>query len=196
MADPPLTALGSTASSLLDRLQCRDPDAWQRFVDLYGPLVYHWCKRFSLSPEDRADVFQEVFFAVARHISMFRHGPESSFRGWLLTITRHKVSDHFRRKKGQPAVGGGASQDQLLQLPDPNVDFSDDEPTEQSLLLRRALELLMGEFEAKTWQAFYGVVVESRPPRDVATDLDVSINAVYKAKARVLLRLREELRDL
>ena len=195
MADPPSTALGSTASSLLDRLQCRDPDAWQRFVDLYGPLVYHWCKRFSLSPEDRADVFQEVFFAVARHISMFRHSPESSFRGWLLTITRHKVSDHFRRKKGQPAVGGGPSRTSSCNCLTPTWIS----PT-MSQLSSHCCYVVPSN---GSW-----VSLKQKPGRpfwcccwtpasaDVATDLDVSINAVYKAKARVLLRLREELRDL
>ncbi len=34
----------STSTSLLRRVKARDPDAWQRLVNLYGPLVYRWAR--------------------------------------------------------------------------------------------------------------------------------------------------------
>ena len=40
------------------------------------------------------------------------------------------------------------------------------------------------------------VVVEDQDPADVAAQLGLSVNAVYVAKARVLARLRTELRGL
>ena len=56
--------------------------------------MYHWCRRCALTPEDTADVFQEVFRAVALHIADFRRDREGdTFRGWLRTITRNKVAD-------------------------------------------------------------------------------------------------------
>jgi hypothetical protein len=45
------------SSSLLLRLTERDPEAWQRFVRLYDPLVYSWCRgRWGLPPADDADL--------------------------------------------------------------------------------------------------------------------------------------------
>jgi RNA polymerase sigma-70 factor (ECF subfamily) len=67
---------------------------------------------------------------------------------------------------------------------------------EVNLLYRRALELMVRDFEPKTWKAFWGVVVEGRRAAEVAADLGMTENAVYLAKARVLARLREEFQDL
>ena len=61
---------------------------------------------------------------------------------------------------------------------------------------RRALELIVSDFEDVTWKAFWRVVVEGHPPANVAQDLAISRNAVYLAKARVLQRLRDEFKDL
>ena len=51
----------ATSLTLLARVRNQQADAWDRLVDLYAPLVHYWCRRSELSPEDTADVFQEVF---------------------------------------------------------------------------------------------------------------------------------------
>jgi RNA polymerase sigma-70 factor (ECF subfamily) len=189
----------ATSTSLLERVQAHDAAAWRRLIDLYGPLVYHWCRRYALGPEDRADVFQEVFRAVASHITTFRKDrPGDTFRGWLLTITRSKVLDHFRRQQRQvQAAGGSDAWQQLAQVPDPAAGPAEtDDPDQEHGLIRRALQLLQGEFEDRTWQAFWRATVEGQAPADVAAALGTSLNAVYKAKSRVLQRLRQELGDL
>jgi RNA polymerase sigma-70 factor, ECF subfamily len=194
-----LEPLDATSSSLLERVQAQDSQAWQRLVDLYGPLVYHWCRRHRLQAEDMADVFQEVFRAVASHITAFRRDRcGDNFRGWLLTITRNKIHDHFRRQQRQvQATGGSAALQQLAQVPDPVEDQQEAADADQERdLLRRALHLLRDEFEDRTWQAFWRVTVEGQASADVAADLCLSLNAVYKAKSRVLQRFRQELGDL
>ena len=57
----------STSRSLLDKLRADDAAAWERLVSLYAPLVLYWCRRLGLQETDAADVFQEVFLAVATH---------------------------------------------------------------------------------------------------------------------------------
>ena len=66
-------------------------------------------------------MFQEVFQAVATHIASFRKERSGdTFRGWLRTITRNKVLDHFRRLGREPgAVGGTDAQMRLSQIPAP-----------------------------------------------------------------------------
>ena len=56
--------------------------------------------------------------------------------------------------------------------------------------------LIRGEFEERTWQAFYRVTVEGQAAKDVAEDLGVTPSAVRLAKSRVLRRLREEMEGL
>jgi RNA polymerase sigma-70 factor (ECF subfamily) len=193
----------STSRSLLERVQRDDPEAWDRLVALYAPLVLHWCQRWQLPRQDVADVFQEVFRAVAGHIRAFhKDHPGDTFRGWLRTITRNKVHDHFRRQQREPrGVGGSEAQARLAALPAPVLpeETTDNPAVEEAAersLLRRALELIRDEFEERTWQAFWRTTVDGQAPRDVAADLAMSPGAVRVAKCRVLHRLREELGDV
>src|SRR5271165_1969918 len=92
----------SISSTLLSQLQANRPEAWQRFVRLYSPMIYRWCRRSGVTADDAADVLQEVLAAVIRHVSDFRRdGPHDSFTAWLATLTRSKVSDHYRRRHGR-----------------------------------------------------------------------------------------------
>ena len=148
-------------------------------------------------PEDAEDVGQEVFRAVARKIQDFQHGgPGQTFRGWLRTITRNKVADLMRayRAKGR---GAGWEENYLAQIP--AEESAADELSaadENKLVVRRAVELLRAEFEARTWQAFWRVTVDGDCPDDVARELGMTVNAVYLAKSRILRRLRAEFAGL
>jgi RNA polymerase sigma-70 factor (ECF subfamily) len=192
----------SLSSSLLDRLREQDVEAWKRLTDLYGPLVYSWCRRAGLTPADAADVMQEAFIAVSRAIKTFRRDlPGSTFHGWIATITRNKIQDHFRRCATQPLAQGGSEAQQMLDdvaaLDERSVS-ADAGPSaaDRRVLLARATELVRAEFEERTWRAFWLTTVENRLPAHAAEELGISLNAVYKARSRVLRRLREELEGL
>jgi RNA polymerase sigma-70 factor (ECF subfamily) len=191
---PPSTG---TSRSLLERVKVDDPAAWDRLVALYAPLVFHWCRGWGLPEQDVADVFQEVFGAVARHIAGFRKEEQGdTFRGWLRTITHNKVRDHFRRE-GRQAHGAGGTDAwrQMAQVPAPAEDDSAQESAAEQALFGRALAQIRGEFEERTWQAFWRTAVEGRAPADVGPELGMSPGAVRVAKSRVLQRLRAELGD-
>jgi RNA polymerase sigma-70 factor (ECF subfamily) len=188
-----------TARSLLDRARARDQGAWERMVELYAPLVLHWCRGSGLRDDDAADVFQEVFQAVAAHLSAFRRDRSGdTFRGWLRTITRNKVNDHFRRCEREPAgVGGSEANEMLAQVPEALLPEESAPPDEaEGVWLHRALEMIRGDFEARTWEAFWQTAVEGRAAADVAADLAMTPGAVRVAKSRVLHRLRADLGEL
>jgi RNA polymerase sigma-70 factor (ECF subfamily) len=194
------TASGhSTSASLLQRVKAREPEAWQAFVRLYGPLVYRWCRRAGLQAADAADVAQDVFRTVAAKVSEFHSDRAGgSFRGWLYAITRNKLGNHFGRLKGRPqAKGGTPAQQQMLAVPIPaSSPPESEEAVDLHLLSHRALAQIRGEFEDRTWQAFWRVTAEGHAPADVAHDLGMTLAAVYKAKSRVLCRLRRQLDGL
>jgi RNA polymerase sigma-70 factor (ECF subfamily) len=166
---------------------------------LYGQTVYVWCRGAGVSEADAADVSQEVFAAVARHIADFRRErPGDSFRGWLWTITRNKVRDHWRRQADRVKAAGGTTAQQVMnQVPEDGLpDTEARAEGEASDLYRRALELIRSEFEERTWRAFLMVTMEGRLPADAASVLGTTPGAVYIAKSRVLKRLRDEFGDL
>jgi RNA polymerase sigma-70 factor (ECF subfamily) len=109
------------------------------------------------------------------------------------------VLQHFRNAGHEPQAAGGT--EVLLKLQEVADERSlagneEDAPAEVDGLYRRALELVRGEFEERTWRAFWLTVVEGRSPVDVAADLAVTPAAVRKAKSRVLRRLKEEFGEL
>jgi RNA polymerase sigma-70 factor (ECF subfamily) len=187
----------STSTSLLQRVKSHDPEAWRRLVDLYGPVVYRWCRQWGVVAEDAADVFQEVFSAVAAHVADFRRDqPGDSFHGWLWTITRNKVRDLFRRRQGRPeAQGGTDSQVRLSQIPDDASAslLANPRSDDRIGLAQRALTLIRAEIADRTWEAFWRLTVEGEPGAAVAEDLEMSIQAVYQAKCRVLKQVRLQL---
>ncbi len=109
----------ATSQGLLDRLKADDAEAWDRLIVLYAPLVYRWCRRWGLRDQDIADILQDVFQAVSTHIATFRkESAGDTFRGWLRTIARNKVLDHFRRLGQEPrGVGGTDAQIRFSSLP-------------------------------------------------------------------------------
>lgn len=194
---PDERAATSTSRSLLARLHTNDPQAWDRLIALYAPLVWSWCRNMGLANQDIADVFQEVFKAVAGHIRTFhKDRPKDTFRGWLRTITRNKVHDHFRNLQREPRGAGGTdAQFRWAQVPEADDEAAEPNTSYQQLF-HRALELIQTEFEERTWRAFWLVVVDGRAPQAVGEELAMSPGAVRVAKCRVLHRLRQELGDV
>jgi RNA polymerase sigma-70 factor (ECF subfamily) len=190
----------STSSSLLGRLRRRDPDAWSRLTTIYGPLVYRWARHSRLHEDDAADVVQEVFQVVATRIDTFdEQRSDASFRGWLWGITRNKLHEQLRDQQANPqATGGSAAQQQFGQLPDP-PPAEDDESSSADVttrLVRRALRVIQADFSERSWQAFSQATLDGHAAADIAADLNMSVAAVYKAKSRVLARLREVMSGL
>lgn len=182
----------STSLGLLDRARERDAAAWQRLRELYEPLICHWCRLAGLQPADMADVQQDVFTSVLKHLPRFQREATGGFRGWLRTITRSKIADLFRRNR--VVARGALAQPDLLEVPaqapvDPDAAGLS---AERRLLYRRAMEIIEREFEERTWKTFWRVVIDGAAPADVARDFNTTVNAVYLAKSRVLARLHEE----
>jgi len=197
-------SVGSTSSSLLRRVRELDQDAWQRLSDLYGPVIYKWCRGAGLQPADASDATQEVFRGVMTGIAQLRHGkPGDSFRGWLWAITRYKIQDHFRLQDREPRPAGGDDAHELLQkMPAPGVylppDLADppDDPDERAGVIQRTLDYLRPSFEEHVWQAFWQMTLGERAAAEIGTELGMTPEAVRQAKFRVLKRLREELKGL
>jgi RNA polymerase sigma-70 factor (ECF subfamily) len=176
----------------------QDSGAWERLVQLYGPLIKHWCRLKGLQEADAENVRQEVFIAIHRAVGEFRREPPLlTFRRWLRTITKNKIIDHVRQEGKRPDTVGG---DEWLQRFEAlSADLPDDESSaheEKSLLVRRALDLLRTDFEPQTWAAFWRVRIDGLPAQAVAEELHTSASTVHTACYRVRNRLEAEFAGL
>jgi RNA polymerase sigma-70 factor (ECF subfamily) len=187
---------GSTSSEMIRGIRVGDSAAWKRMTAYYSPLVYSWCRRGGLRPEDAADLMQEVFLSVWRGLEGFqREQSGQTFRGWLRTIARNKIADHFRgNSRRPPTVEAGSAMDRHGEVVESSADQRAD-CSQLQQLFDQAMETIRPEFESCTWQAFILSTLHKRSAADVAQELGISPGAVRQAKYRILRRLRAELGD-
>ena len=186
-----MPATESTSASLLDRLKRReDTAAWERFVALYTPLLYHWLRGAGLTEEDAADLVQDIFAKLLVQMPTFDYQRSQSFHGWLRTMALNCRRDLQKRKT--PANLGDAETQAFV--PDPLEAFIEREYRQQ--LAIRAMHILRSDFQLQTWQAVWDLIVEGKAANEVASKAGMTVQAVYAAKCRVLARLRQELQGL
>lgn len=183
----------STSLTLLGDLRVGGATAWRTFLHLYTPLVAAWCRKAGLQEADASDICQEVFQGVNAGITGLQFGPDHSFRGWLWTITRRCLSRHFERcRNGVNAVGGTDTMVLMGSVPDwIREESASGIKDGAGEVLMRAAEMIRGDFEERTWQAFWLSTVENMPPDEISLRLSMTANAIRQARFRVLARLRE-----
>jgi RNA polymerase sigma-70 factor (ECF subfamily) len=183
-----------TRASLLVRLRDpRDADAWREFVDLYGPVVYGYLRRQGLQDADAADLCQEVLGAVAGAVGRLDYDPSrGAFRNWLFTVVRHKLSNWRRARRSRPDEPDGMEGHEALErcaAPDPAA--AEWEAEWERRVFAWACAQVRPDVAETTWQAFWRTAIEDQPGGQVAADLGLSVAAVYRARSRVLARLKE-----
>lgn len=184
----------SLSSFVLGQVKARDPQAWTRMVNLYGPMIYRWARTAGLQPADSADVVQEVFRAVAMYIAdLDAERPAEGFRGWLWTIARSKLMDHFRARASAPSAGEEALEQTVAHEPELKEPEDLKVPSPDVAMVHRVLQAIRPDFDDTTWEAFWQMAIQNRTAAEAAESLEMSRSAVRQAKYRVLKRLREEL---
>lgn len=179
-----------TSASLLERLRNpNEQEAWNRFADLYTPLLYYWLRRLGLAETDAADLVQEVFVVLVAKLPEFEYQRGGSFRSWLRTLTINKYRESQRRKKLPMA-------EQPAELPDKDSTTDLEEREYRLQIVKQMLHIVKDQFSPTTWRYFDACTIGGKDPREVAAQYKVSVGTVYAAKSKVLCQLRKELAGL
>ncbi len=177
----------TTHASLLVRLGSPNAaDAWDRFVELYSPLLFHWAKQLGLQDSDAADLVQDVFLRLVRKLPDFQYDPQRSFHCWLKTLFLNQHHERLRSRKALP-VGDHTE----LPSPAPVDEFED-----RRFLTQQALRLIEPEFSPVLWKAFREYALAGRSAEEIAGELGISRGTVYSVKSKVVCRLRQEFERL
>lgn len=91
---------------LVRRAKAGERAAFEALVRRHQDRVYSVALGVVRHPEDAADVAQEAFIAVLRHLATFQEG--AAFTTWLHRIALRKSYDHLRRRVPEPVDPGGA----------------------------------------------------------------------------------------
>jgi RNA polymerase sigma-70 factor (ECF subfamily) len=183
----------TTQATLLERL--RDGNAamaWEEFFQRYGRLIYAAARSRGCRDHTAEEIVQEVMLTVFQQRDVFRYDPgRGRFRDWLRSVVRNAVAEHRRAPSQRVRAQGGVWQDRF---PEPCDDATPDQAWEAAFeesLLAALLDVVRREVAPETYQAFELLTLEELSGRQVAKITGLSRNAVYLARKRVLMRLRE-----
>jgi RNA polymerase sigma-70 factor (ECF subfamily) len=82
---------------LVERHRCGDAQAFDEVYERFGEMVYNLALRLASDREDAADLTQEIFLRIYRHLGSF--GGRSSLKTWIFRVAvnhcRDRLSRHF-----------------------------------------------------------------------------------------------------
>ena len=185
--------MNSTSESLLLKLKnCQDGEPWNRFVELYTPLIFFWARKNGLPTEDASDLVQDVLAIVFQKIPFWEYDRQKSFRGWLRTVTLNRHRELIRKKK--IVIDGRDSVVQSLALAEAAQSSWDLGYARQ--LVAASMKSMKGRFAPGTWSALRELMAGDRPAVEVAEEKGISVWTLYAARSRLLNYLRKELEGL
>jgi len=217
-----------TRQTLLSRLRDWEDDAsWREFFNTYWKLIYGVAIKSGLHDAEAQEVVQETVITVAKKMPDFRYDPAiGSFKNWLLTITRRRITDQFRKRWAGLQPSGHArapfrrdgGQPASIEISAPRSSGSDEpsatsglksipDPASLNLdaiwaedwernLMDVALEKIKRRVHPKQFQMFDLHVIKEWPGQKVAATLHTSLAQVYYAKYKLTRLLRREIRNL
>ncbi|MEO1615218.1 MAG: sigma-70 family RNA polymerase sigma factor [Planctomycetota bacterium] len=178
-----------TSDSLI--AQVRDPndrEAWERFEQIYRPVIFRIARRCGLQHSDSLDLVQQVLLSVSAAIGRYEStesGPP--FRHWLSRITKNAVLKALSRGPRERAAGGSEILDALHAIPSADTETEELIETEyRREVYAIAASVVRSEVEETTWLAFELSVLQSQSIQRVAGALELSTGSVYAARSRVM----------
>ena len=164
-----------------------DVSAFEELVTRYERRVYAAALRSSGSPEDAADITQEVFLRAWRSMETFRR--DSGFSTWLFRITMNLCVDHARHKTAQPQTQPLVQGEDETERPIPDPAPTPEEHLDNSEL-GRELAAALGEVSEEHRQIVLLRDVSGLSYTEIAETLEISEGTVKSRLSRARLALR------
>lgn len=183
-----------TSTSLLEGLKtAENTAAWERYVSRYRPVLVRFARSVGLRDADAEDVAQATLLEFSTAYQGGRYQREKGrLRSWLFGIARNQVRAWVRRRPNEVVEGAISTTGLLDAVPDAHDPLQERWDQEwRAAILRQCLEEVRREVEERTFDAFQRFALKGESAREVARDLDLTENAVFQAKRRVLRRARE-----
>ncbi len=194
-----------TRQTLLSRLKdWNDQDSWRDFFETYWKLIFSTAIKSGLNETEAQEAVQETVISVCKSVPDFQYNAaKGSFKKWLLTITRRRIADQFRKRdprlQGKVRAPDDSRQTGTLErIPDPAVPDLDviwDEEWEQNLI-ESAVERVKKKVDPKQFQIFDLYVLRQWSVAKISQSLQVSSARIYLAKHRVAALVKKEIKNI
>jgi len=189
MVEQPRNRRQWSDSALLSAIAARDGAAFAVFYRRHLPAVLAFLLRETRDREAAADLAAEVFAAVLLSAGRYAEQGESA-TPWVLGIARNKLLMSFRRGRVEARARHRLGF-QAVVLDDGDLDRIE----EVALGEGGRLVALVEDLPEEERIAVRSRVLDERPYREIATELQCSELVIRKRVSRGLARMREQLRE-
>ena len=153
----------------------------------------NFAKQLGLSTTDAEDAAQEVMLTFAK---AYKNGKYSKKKGrlsnWLFGIAKRVILNMRGHKPLESLIADKTTGTSFWDLINDDLSLTQTwENQWQRMVLAQCLEQVRQQFEPKVYRAFELYALSNVPVAEVAQQLNISSNAVYIAKSRVLTKLRQ-----
>lgn len=169
-----------------------DANAFEDLVLRYQTQIYNLCYRMTGNAEDAADLTQDAFVKVWKHLDSFQF--DSSFSTWLYRLATNCCLDFLRSEKRRATISlvvdNEEDGEQMMDIPD-------DEPSpEETLISQEEKERLlwaMNQLDDEQRQILTLRVVNDLSYNDIAQILKIKEGTVKSRLSRARENLRKKL---
>lgn len=162
----------------------------QRFAKLWvrhQDAAASYIRLFVSDPAHAEDVLQEVAYSAAG--SFERYDPDRPFTGWLITIAKQRIVDHYRREKKRMMLLSGEAMDCLAQA---SAEIASPGFSEERL---KALNICIAKLNARQQEVLAFRYSQAQSPNDIAEKLGSSTSAVNALLYRIRKLLHHCIED-
>ncbi|MCM8533363.1 MAG: sigma-70 family RNA polymerase sigma factor [Lentisphaeraceae bacterium] len=182
----------STCAILLEKAKNpNDEPVWQEFCDKYEAYIYMLSINYGLDPESAKDLTQIVLIKLWKKLPLFKYNPKiAKFRSWLSRVVKNEVMSTFRSQKRRIDITNGY----LETLSEENIDRAVRSEWEE-FTIEVVLSRVEQEFTGQAIEVFK-LYLKGLDAKEIAHNLNLKADSVYKLKNRVKTRLASEVRCL
>jgi RNA polymerase sigma factor (sigma-70 family) len=165
-----------------------DENAWNRLIDKYKRLIYSVPVKYGMSPDDAADIFQNVCVDLFTNLAKLRK--IESLRSWLITVATHKCFHHKRQQRQDVELD--AMEQEMAEEIAPAPEVMQEVQEEQAV--RDALQRLTPRCAELVRLLFF-----EQPPvpyNQVAQKLGLATGSIGFIRGRCLNRLQKILAEM
>ncbi len=164
--------------------------AWERFYDLYHPLLRRFALASHLARADVHDCVQDVWKEIVRSLPTFAYDPRRGrFRTWLYSLVRCKAIDLLRRRNKHAAESLNGQEGTGLHEPAPDPS-ADSERQDEREVVRVVLARLRDEVSECSYQVLHLRWIEGLSVPEVAAALDLTPRQVWFRHHRMKQKFR------
>lgn len=182
----PPTSRTDPNPALVERARKGDQEALRHLLEEVTPAVQQWAMALCRTPDDAADLTQDVLILVVRKLPSFRG--DSRFLSWLYTVTRNQGMDALRRYTRQERRMERFEARLPLETAPPSVPGSEMDGNQIRDLVRAFLE----ELPERQRQVFQMADMQGLTSSEISRILGIRPGGVRAAlhKARKAMRER------